>query len=92
MFSEKELQDNFLKMRNGSKAAWNFSENSSVLVAPKSLIIWKVATVNCEVWQNQDLPFWGENCWDLGFLFFFRICCFAAGFPGTQSRGRWTEN
>ena len=48
--------------------------------------------MNCEVWQSQDLPFCRENCCNLGFLFFFRICCFAAGFPGTQSRGRWTEN
>ena len=27
----KNLQLNFLKMRGGSKAVWNFSENSSVL-------------------------------------------------------------
>ena len=27
----KNLQQNFLKMRGGSKAIWNFSENSSVL-------------------------------------------------------------
>ena len=30
----KKLQHNFPKMRGGSKAAWNFSENSSVLETP----------------------------------------------------------
>ena len=29
----KNLQHNFPKMREGSKAVWNFSENSSDLVA-----------------------------------------------------------
>ena len=29
--SLKNLQHNFPKMRGGSKAVWNFSENSSVL-------------------------------------------------------------
>ena len=30
----KKLQYDFLKMMGGSKAVWNFSENSSVLEAP----------------------------------------------------------
>ena len=29
-----KLQHDFLKMRGGSKAVWNFSENSSVMETP----------------------------------------------------------
>ena len=35
MYSEKKAQHDFPKMRGGgSKAVWNFSKNSSVLVGP----------------------------------------------------------
>ena len=37
MFRDKNLRHNFQKIRGGSKAVWNFSENLSDLVAGPSL-------------------------------------------------------